>query len=154
MFGGPLRLGALGPGPPDPLVKTALLMPVTTNGDESYHGHLNADFNSRYPNIYIFVEALLHQQAATCTVKVADNSKIHTSKILLLTQTFYIFCWSPDDIRLLSTCLLFCAVIVVCRLYAGSLYATVCCFSFYSICAFMSTDLRFCRVFVCIFTCN
>ena len=41
------------------------LMPVTIDGAESYHGHLNADFNAPRPNIYIFVEALLRQQAAT-----------------------------------------------------------------------------------------
>ena len=42
--------------------------PVTTNGAESYHGHdghLNAEFNAPHPNIYIFVEILLRQQAAT-----------------------------------------------------------------------------------------
>ena len=38
---------------------------VTTNGTESYHGHLNAEFNAPRPNIYIFVEILLRQQAAT-----------------------------------------------------------------------------------------
>jgi len=37
------------------------LMPVTTNGAESCHRHLNADFNVPRPNIYIFVEALLRQ---------------------------------------------------------------------------------------------
>ena len=34
------------------------VMPVTTNGAESYHGHLNAEFNAPHPNIYIFVEVL------------------------------------------------------------------------------------------------
>lgn len=41
------------------------VMPVTTNGAESYHGHLNAEFNAPHPNIYVFVEVLLRQQAAT-----------------------------------------------------------------------------------------
>jgi len=57
------------------------VMPVTTNGAESYHGHLNAEFNAPHPNIYIFVVVLLRQQAATyCqfTVKVTYNSKIDT----------------------------------------------------------------------------
>lgn len=40
------------------------IMPVTTNGAESYHGHLNAQFNAPHPNIYVFVEVLLRQQAA------------------------------------------------------------------------------------------
>ena len=29
------------------------VMPVTTNGAESYHGHLNAEFNAPHPNIYV-----------------------------------------------------------------------------------------------------
>ena len=41
------------------------LQPVTTNGAESYHGHLNSDFQAPHPNIYLFVEALLRQQTAT-----------------------------------------------------------------------------------------
>ena len=36
-------------------------MSVTTKAAESYHGHLNADFNAQHHNIYIFVEALLRQ---------------------------------------------------------------------------------------------
>ena len=49
------------------------VMPVTTN--ESYHVHLNAEFNAPHPNIYIFVEVLLRQQAATY-VTVSSLSKI------------------------------------------------------------------------------
>jgi len=52
-------------------------MPVTTNGAESYHGHLNAEFNAPHPNIYIFVEVLLRQQAATY-VTVSSLSKSRT----------------------------------------------------------------------------
>ena len=37
----------------------------TCNGAESCHGHLNDDFSAPHPNIYIFVETLLRQQAAT-----------------------------------------------------------------------------------------
>jgi len=44
---------------------------------ESYHRHLNADFNGPHPNIYIFVEALLRQQAATY-VAVSSLSKSPT----------------------------------------------------------------------------
>jgi len=53
---------------------------VTTNGTESYHGHLNAEFNAPqwpHPNIYIFVEILLRQQAATY-VTVSSHSKSRT----------------------------------------------------------------------------
>ena len=53
------------------------VMPVTTNGAESYHGHLNAEFNAPHPNIYIFVEVLLRQQAATY-VTVSSLSKSRT----------------------------------------------------------------------------
>jgi len=52
-------------------------MSVTTNGAESCHGHLNADFNAKHPNIYIFVEALLRQQAAT-NVNISSVSKSQT----------------------------------------------------------------------------
>ncbi len=41
------------------------LNPATTNGAESFHGHLNDDFNTPHPNIYIFVQSLLRQQTAT-----------------------------------------------------------------------------------------
>ena len=41
------------------------VVPVTTNGAESYHGHLNCEFNAPHPNIYVFVVVLLRQQAAT-----------------------------------------------------------------------------------------
>lgn len=41
------------------------LNPATTNGAESFHGHMNDDFNTPHPNIYIFVESLLRQQTAT-----------------------------------------------------------------------------------------
>ena len=41
------------------------LHPTTTNGAESLHGHLNAEFLAPHPNIYIFVQALLRQQTAT-----------------------------------------------------------------------------------------
>jgi hypothetical protein len=37
----------------------------TTNGAESLHGHLNAQFYSAHPNIYVFVETLLRIQAST-----------------------------------------------------------------------------------------
>ena len=39
--------------------------PTTTNGCESYHAHLNAEFNSAQPNIYLFDETLLRQQTST-----------------------------------------------------------------------------------------
>ena len=39
------------------------LNPTTTN--ESLHDHLNADINTPHPNIYIFVQTLLRQQATT-----------------------------------------------------------------------------------------
>ena len=35
------------------------LNPATTNCCESYHAHLNAEFYSAQPNIYLFVETLL-----------------------------------------------------------------------------------------------
>jgi len=41
------------------------LNPTTTNGAESFHGHLNAEFLVPHPNIYVFVQALLRQQTAT-----------------------------------------------------------------------------------------
>jgi len=41
------------------------LQPATTNGAESFHCHLNDDFNTPHPNIYISVQALLRQQTAT-----------------------------------------------------------------------------------------
>ena len=41
------------------------LNPTTTNGCESYHAHLNADFYSAQPNNYLFVEMLLRQQTST-----------------------------------------------------------------------------------------
>jgi len=47
------------------------------NGMESYHGHLNAELNAPHPNIYIFVEVLLRQQAATY-VTVSSLSKSRT----------------------------------------------------------------------------
>jgi len=50
--------------PPTLWVHAPDVMSVTTNGAESY-GHLNAAFNAPHPNIYIFVEVLLRQQAAT-----------------------------------------------------------------------------------------
>jgi len=53
------------------------VMPVTTNGAESYHGRLNAEFNVPHPNIYIFLEVLLRQQAATY-VTVTSLSKSRT----------------------------------------------------------------------------
>jgi len=40
------------------------LNPATTNGCESYHAHLNAEFYSAEPNIYLFVETLLRQQTS------------------------------------------------------------------------------------------
>jgi len=45
--------------------------------NESYHGHLNAEFNAPHPNIYIFVEVLLRQHAATY-VTVSSLSKSRT----------------------------------------------------------------------------
>jgi len=53
------------------------VMHVTTNGAESYHGQLNADFNAPHLNIYIFVEVSLRQQAATY-VTVSSLSKSRT----------------------------------------------------------------------------
>ena len=41
------------------------LNPATTNGCESYNSHLNAEFYSAEPNIYLFVETLLRQQTST-----------------------------------------------------------------------------------------
>jgi hypothetical protein len=40
------------------------LKPTTTNGAESFHGHLNANINTPHPNICIFVQTLLRQQDA------------------------------------------------------------------------------------------
>jgi len=54
-----------------------LIMHVTTNGAESYHGHLNAEFNAPHPNVYVFVEVLLRQQAATY-VSISSLSKSRT----------------------------------------------------------------------------
>ena len=69
--------------PPTLWVHAPDVMSVTTNGAESYHGRLNAEFNAPHPNIYIFVEVLLRQQAATYVTvsslsKAAYNSKIDT----------------------------------------------------------------------------
>ena len=49
---------------------------TTTNGAESFHGHLNAEFLAPHPNIYVIVQALLRQQTATY---ISTGSFIHTS---------------------------------------------------------------------------
>lgn len=38
-------------------------MKRTTNGAESFHAHLNVQFSSKHPNIFIFLEALQQSQA-------------------------------------------------------------------------------------------
>ena len=50
--------------------------PVTTNAAESYR-EFHAEFNAPHPNIYVFVEILLRQQAATY-VTVSSLSKSRT----------------------------------------------------------------------------
>ena len=40
----------------------------TTNGAESFHSHLNEQFISPHPNIFVFVEILLRVQAGTYVV--------------------------------------------------------------------------------------
>ena len=55
-------------------VRTRRGAPVTTNGAESYRGHLNAEFNSPHPNIYIFVEVFLRQQAESLATYVTVSS--------------------------------------------------------------------------------
>jgi len=51
--------------PPGVWAQRPDLNPPTTNGAESFHGHLNAEFLAPHPNIYAFVQALLRQQTAT-----------------------------------------------------------------------------------------
>ena len=51
--------------PPTLWAKSPDLNPATTNGCESYRAHLNAEFYSAQPNIYLFVETLLRQQTST-----------------------------------------------------------------------------------------
>ena len=51
--------------PPGVWAQRPDLNPTTTNGAESFHGHLNAEFLAPHPNIYVFVQALLRQQTAT-----------------------------------------------------------------------------------------
>ena len=41
------------------------LNPTATDGCESYHAHLNAEFYSAQPKIYLLVETLLRQQTST-----------------------------------------------------------------------------------------
>ena len=92
--------------PPTLWADAPVLMPVTTYGAESYHEHLNADFNAPHPNIYILVEALLRQQAATY-VTVSSLSKSRLSRTIprykrenpLAYPNFYrlgLFCRSSD----------------------------------------------------------
>jgi len=51
--------------PPGVWAQRPDLNPTTTNGAESFHGHLNAEFLAPHPNINVFVQALLRQQTAT-----------------------------------------------------------------------------------------
>jgi len=61
--------------PPTLWAHAPYVMPATTNGAESYHGHLNAEFNAPHPNVHI-VEVLLRQQAATyVTVSALSKSR-------------------------------------------------------------------------------
>ena len=46
--------------------------PQTTNGAESYHLHLNEQFYTAHPNIYVFVEILLRRQTAS-----GHDSELH-----------------------------------------------------------------------------
>jgi len=100
------------------------IMPVTTNGAESCHGHLNAEFNATHPNIYVFVEVLLRQQAATY-VTVSSLSKSRTI---------------PRPTREKTACL-----------SDGILDAIVCCgllfLAFTIFALFISIHLCFCRFF-------
>jgi len=51
--------------PPGVWAQRPDLNPRTTNGAESFHGHLNAEVLAQHPNIYVFFQALLRQQTAT-----------------------------------------------------------------------------------------
>jgi len=106
--------------PPTPWAHAPDLIP----GAESYHGHLNAEFNPPRPNIYIFVEVLLRQQAAT-HVTVSSLSKSRTIPRSIrknpLGYANILQIILPVSIRLSSTCWLskYRTVIVVCRLSDG-----------------------------------
>jgi hypothetical protein len=52
----------------------------TTNGAESFHGHLNAQFYSAHPNIYVFVETLLRIQASTYITITSANHGINNNR--------------------------------------------------------------------------
>jgi len=60
-----LKLDAGCDFPPNLWAESPDLDPATSNGCESYRAHLNADFYSATPNIYLFVETLLRQQTST-----------------------------------------------------------------------------------------
>ena len=55
---------------------------ATTNGCESYHAHLNAEFYSAQPNIYLFVETLLRQQISTyiSLASLSQSRPVHTNR--------------------------------------------------------------------------
>jgi len=79
-------------------VRTRHASPVITNGAESYHGHLNAEFNAPHPNIYIFVEILLRQQATYVTVSSLSKSRTISRSIAYMKNPFAYtnFLQTPD----------------------------------------------------------
>jgi len=79
-------------------VRTRHGSPVITNGAESYHGHLNAEFNAPHPNIYIFVEILLRQQATYVTVSSLSKSRTISRSIAYMKNPFAYtnFLQTPD----------------------------------------------------------
>ena len=38
--------------------------PTVTNAAESFHSHMNADIRTLHPNMYVFVQSLIRQQAS------------------------------------------------------------------------------------------
>jgi len=51
--------------PPGVWAQRPDLNSTTTDGAESFHGHLNAEFLAPHPSIYVFVQVLLRQQTDT-----------------------------------------------------------------------------------------
>ena len=47
----------------------------TTNAAESFHSHLNANFNSKNPKIFLFTDVIKREQAFT-VVKLKNVSKV------------------------------------------------------------------------------
>ena len=71
-----------------------MLSLLRSDAAESFHSHLNADIKTPHPNIYVFVQSLIRQQASTYVLSgslafTRAPSRTRSQKPAQLLQFFY-----------------------------------------------------------------